>query len=285
MLNKNYGLEIVPIVIGENWIAGTELSIGAMKGPREILQLDGQWLHLLPTGERQYNKTVDLQGCVSWGFENAVEIVENRLYGSSKNYSDRFLAVASETKPTGNDPHRVGETFRNKGAPLEPEYPLTDDLDTWEKVYAPIPSSVFTLAEKFVAEYDFNHEYVPASPASLKEQLKFSPLPAAVYAWQQDENGLYYMPPGVHQNHYVVIVGYVEGKYWLIYDSYDVNTPGDFIKKVRWDMPFIMVKSISLKKKPVELPLTFWQWLPKFLTWLWGGKIGPMPPLPKEILP
>lgn len=261
-MDKNYGLQIVPIVMGDNWVFGSELSIGNLKG-QEVLQLDGQWTPYLPPGEEQYNFTYETNSCVSFALTNANEILNSRLYGRKDNYSDRFLAVASETTPTGNDPHKVCETLRLKGVCNEDEYPFTPDLTSREKYFTPIPQNIFGRALRFFAEFDFNHEYVNSSSATLKEALKYSPLPAAVYAWVRDENGLYYMPAGRIQNHYVVIVGYVEGKYWIIYDSYDVEEKGQFIKHVRWDTPFIMVKRIARSRRVVnETP---WQQFLKFL--------------------
>jgi len=261
MQTHNRGLIIKPIEIGDNWVFGSSLSIGSLKG-EQLLQLDGQWHSYLPPGERQFNAKIDTQACVSFSFNNAVEILKRRVFERTENYSDRYLAVASGTTPIGNDPHRVGETLRQKGVPYEAEYPFTDELDTWEKVYTPILPHITTSALRFPAEFAFYHEYVAATPAQMMLALRYSPLPAAVFAWAQDEEGYYYMPQGTMQNHYVVVVGYEKGKFWWVFDSYDVLDPGNFLKKVRWDMPFVMVKRIALTRQIVVE--SAWQ---RFLAW------------------
>jgi hypothetical protein len=248
---KNYGLDPQPIVLGDNWLAGTERSIGASLG-EVVLKPDHNWRPFCPPGERQFNASIDVQGCVSWAWTNAIEIYLRFVFSILRNFSDRFLAVASGTKPTGNDPHVVAETLRLKGVPLEEEYPFTPDLTTWEKFYAAIPRLIYTIAVRFIAEFDFFHEYISATPAEIKRHLTFSPLPAAVCAWHKDANGLYYMPQGTRQNHYVVIVDYVDREYWWVYDSYDLEKDGEFFKKVRWDHPFILVKKFTLRRHVVR---------------------------------
>jgi hypothetical protein len=262
MKPRNTGFNPQPLVLGDHWLAGTERSIETLKG-REVLQADGQWTAFLPEGERQFilNK-FDTQACVTFGWLNAIEIYNRRKYGRTENFSDRFIAKASNTKPSGNDPHAVAETIRLLGMPLESDYPFTADLDTWEKFYAVIPRWLYTVATKWIAEFDFSHQYVAPSAASLKEQLRYSPIPLAIFAYARDEQGMYYHPEGAQPNHEVVLVGYQEGRWWLIYDSYDLDQTGNLLKTVRWDMPFVYAKSFTIDRQIVQE--SAWQ---KFLNW------------------
>lgn len=241
-MEKSFGLLIDPIDVDRDWVFGSALSAGGVE-----LQPDGNWLPYIPQGEEQYNTSFDSQACASFGTTNAIEILKRRLFGSTENYSDRFVAKGSDTTPQGNSPHKVAEFIRKSGMVYEPDYPFTADLTTWEKFYSAIPENLMILAQGIMAELDFTHEYVPTYAIALMNALKYSPLGISVYAWIKDPlTGLYYQPLGYANNHWVVLLGYKKNEYWLIYDSYDLGSQGDYLKKLTWDHPFSIAKKYTL---------------------------------------
>lgn len=243
---KNYGYIPDAIDTDRDYIFGGNGNLGGT-----ILVPDGQWTPWLPYGESQYNFGFDTMACVSFGTLSACEILLNRMYEVTENFSDRFLAKASLTTPQGNSPQKVAEALRKLGVPREKDYPISQDLTSWEKFYAALPTGIIDLAEQFLTLFAFNHEYVPTSKSSLKSALKYSPVGIAVSAWATNENGLYVS--NFPNNHWTVLVGYKEGEYWIAYDSY-ASFDGTFIKHLAWDHEFSQAKryAINLKDQTVQ---------------------------------
>lgn len=270
---KNYGYKPEPIAIGKDYIFG---GYGALGG--EVLQANGQWFSYVPQGESQLNFGFDPQGCVSWGTLNALEILLKRQYGEVVNFADRFLTVASETTLGGNSPQKVGETLRKQGVVREEAWPITEDLKTWDAFYAPIDYRTYTLALEFVGKYGFKHEYVSLSSGALKTALQYSPLGVAVSAWQKGQDGLYISP--FPSNHWVVLVGYREGEYWLVYDSYSED--GEYIKKLAWDYNFGAAKRYQITKQVKEESESWLAFLVNLV--LSAFRVSPAP-TPAPVLP
>jgi hypothetical protein len=189
MKAKRYGLILSPIDVGADYVLGGYGSLGG-----DVLQPGGSWLNLLPDNESQLDAaSFDAIACATFGTLNAVEMLNRRLYGTDRNWSDRFLAKVSGTTEQGNSPHTVAETLRKKGAPNEVDYSYPPTIKTWQEFYADIPQSIYTLAIAFLNEFDFKHEYVPTTPAYLMQALKYSPIGISVSAWFQEDN-LYFKP-------------------------------------------------------------------------------------------
>lgn len=263
MAPKPYGLIIEPLVLGKDWVAGTDLSVLQFRG-EQIIAPDGQWLAYLPTtNELQSPFGFESSACASFGTLNAIEILLRRIYGEIENFSDRFLAKMSVTLPTGNSVQKVAETLRKNGTVKETDWPYTPDMNTWEEYYSDIPQNIKTMAIGEFAEYDFRHEYVPTYPNALMSYLKFSPLGVSVSAWNKGADGLYLSTP--YNNHWVVMVGYVKDKYWLIFDTY--SDDGIYIKKLVWDYNFQIAKKYSIKIQ-VANPSAFTRFLTQLRLWL-----------------
>ena len=116
------------------------------------------------------------------------------------------------------------------------------------------------MGKKWLEQYDFNYDWLFAYKQSwwngifrwitgnkdrtdlLKEALKYSPIGISVYAWQY-RNGLAYKLEGQRDNHWVMLYGYEEGKYWKIYDHYDKK----FVQ-VEWNYPFGYAMRYSLNR-------------------------------------
>lgn len=260
MSHKNYGLKIDPVVIGKDYVLG---SYGSLDG--EVLQPDGQWDAWLPVDELQNLNGIEPFCCVTEAALNCVETLIRRQFGAERNYSDRLLATISGTAALqGNSLQAVSEMLRKEGDVLEAQWPFDSTITTFEKFYAPVPDHLLILAKEFVAEFAYNHEYVPCDPSSLKKALTYSPLNVATYAWIEDSTtGLYYFPPGYPANHCVMLYGYVEGQYWKIFDSCD-NTH----KRMRWDTQFAQAKRHKLARQVVNE--TAWARFLKLMQQLFG---------------
>lgn len=210
------------------------------------------WAGWLPEPETQVNGTgFESYACVSFATTNVVETLERFEYGATQNFSDRFLATASGTAARkGNSLQEVSETLRKKGCVEEKDLPFDHTITTFEKFYAPIPQRLFPLAIGTFAEYAYGHSYVPSDYEALMEALKYSPLTFTVYAWAKNEDGIYYRPQGMTDNHCVMCYGYVRNNYWLVFDSY--SNDGTVLKKIRWDSLPMQAKRHTLNRQVVS---------------------------------
>lgn len=249
---------------------------GHTKLKGEVLQQDGSWLAFLPPDERQMRFGVETMSCVSFSTLNALEILMHRFYQEIENYSDRYLAISSSTSPFGNSPHNVAETLRKEsGCVDEGLLPFTEEIESFEEYHSPnpLPDDLLKKGKKWLKEFDFGHEwvfsketYLPEKQEKLKEALKCSPIGISVYAWLRDEDGLYFKPKGVKDNHYCVLVDYEDGKYWIVLDTYP-SSEGEFLKKLAWDYDFQYAKKYHIKKKKVRQGLfrRIWEAIKRFL--------------------
>lgn len=264
-----YGFIPPVIEIEKDYVFGSYGNLGG-----EVLQPDGKWIKYLPKGETQFNYGFEPNACVSFGTLNGVEILLNRMYGEISNFSDRFLAKVSGTTPEGNNPQAVAEALRKSGVPREELWPITSDLTTWDKFYSAIPQSIQTIALEFLSRFAFKHEYVGTSAASLKEALKYSPLGIAVSAWSKE--GDYYVS-NFPNNHWCTLVGYEDGKYWIIYDSYSQD--GEFTKKLAWNYNFSVAKRYAINLQADVKSPAWIQFIVALFKAAFGIKYEPIPPL------
>ena len=172
-------------------------------------------------------------------------------FGEADNLCKKFLAFASGTTSTGNDPNTVAETLRKLGDCMESDDPYTSLDNSWAQFYATPAQWLYTKALEFCALYNFGHSWVtPATPENMMSALTYSPLTGGVYAWAEpDADGIYHRPAGAQSEHDVCIYGYVIGQYWKIFDSYANET-----KKLAWDFGFDVVKRYTLTKNIVNTP-------------------------------
>lgn len=245
---KKYGF-LPPVITVSDYIFGSLDKTKTLKG--EVLRPDGQWDNDLPEDEMQNRYYFESYNCSNYGTLNCKDTLENALYGSVRDDSERFLGVVSGTSHAGNNPHGVAEAIRKYGLIPEEELPWSPDINSWEEYYSPKPMTkvYLDMGKVWLKKYEFKHEYAFHGYDSLKtkqnklcEALKYSPIGISVYAWVQ-RNGMYYKPSGKSDNHWVECYGYVKGKYWKIFDSYD-NTR----KKVEWNTNFSFAKKYQLTK-------------------------------------
>lgn len=250
-------------------IDSTHYVLGASPVPQNVLQEDGQWIKYVNEFEPQ-NKGYESWGCTIHGSINAIEILMRRQF-LPDNYSERYSYIKAGITPPGADPHTTLESLRKTGLIDEEILPWTPDLATLEE-YASFKnaneSECDKKAQEWLNTYELKHEWVPNNKESMMSALRYSPLGVGVYAWQINSKGLYFTPEGQQANHWCLVIGYVEGEYWLVQDSYMQD--GSQIKRLEWDFPFPFVKRYSLvvreqtKKKLSlleQLLLTLREWL------------------------
>jgi hypothetical protein len=258
-MEKNYGLKIVNAE-PDHFILG-----GGMIGTTDI-NPSGQWDDYLPDNELQWNGNFDSMNCSVYGTLHAISVLNNFLFGSRDNYSERYTGVLAGTTPTGGDPHSVGEAVRSFGLIPDKDLPFSKDIYCWDDYYTPKPMTKVYLSEgqDFLNLEDFKHEWVYApntlkakdSEPIIKAALKRSPVAISVYAWVMGENGVYIKPQGKASVHWVTCYGFDDVKRaWKIFDSYD-NTH----KLYSMDSDIEMAKLYWLNKKDQnENYKSFWQ--------------------------
>lgn len=246
---KNTGF-IQPKIEQDQYVLGGVVSL-----PKVILRSDGQWTSFVTPYEPQ-RKVFETFNCTGFNTLDCIEMLFKQN-GFEKNYSDRFVGVVAGTNPAigGNDPHTVAETIRKNGLIDEEMMPFSDSLKSVEEFYSFMgvdEEKCMDEGEKWLKSWGFGHEwvfngYVENKQALIMEALKYSPLGVSVKAWEKGANGLFTKGKGERDNHWTCIVGYVEGQYWIIDDSYLED--GQPIKHLEWDYDFGFCKRYALTKK------------------------------------
>lgn len=262
---KNYGLLEEPVT-EDQYVLGSSVL------PFVELQPDGQWDAFLPAYECQERGLFDSMNCTNYGTINCLETLIRRLRGIEENFSERYTGVMTGTTPNGNSAHAVIEIIRNESG-LIPEQvlPFSEEIDSWEEYYAPVPmeQKYIRTGKEFLRKNKIGHEWVftggniNAKQNLLKNALKTSPLGVSVRAWQENKQGLYYKEQGSADNHWCMLYGYEDGKYWKIYDHYDAT-----FKKLAWDYDFGRAKrySIEMTGATEQNNNGFWKKILEFFT-------------------
>lgn len=241
--NKGHGF-IRDIIKDDNYVLG-----GFYKLPTEVLQPTGQWDDFLPNIELQKRNGFESMNCTVYGTLNVIEMLFKRLYGESKDYSERYVGVISETSIYGNSPHKVAEIIRKtSGLINESLLPFNEYIRFWEQYYHPNPMEDYYLnkGKDWLRKYKFGHEWifkevVLNKPEKIKEALKYSPVAVSIHL-HIEKDGLY-QKGELRDDHWVVLYGYKDNEYWRVFDHYD-----NVFKKVDWDYDFEFAKRYYLKK-------------------------------------
>ena len=214
----------------------------------QVLQPDGNWEAYLPVVEFQNNWGYDRMACVTYSLLNCLEILNIRLTGKEKNYSDRFLAVISGTTHNGNTLDGVYDGLRREGVCLESQYP--DDAVTWEEYYKRITDDIIILAKDFFKDYTPYREWVPDWQGAdvIINALKQAPLQVIVC---YDSGDGILNPTGAY-NHAVTLYNFKYGEYWCIYDHYTQTR-----KRYAWNYEFGSILKLTLI--PTDMKYTFKQ--------------------------
>jgi len=259
IINRKYGLKI-PEIKKEDYKFGASL-------PFTVYQANGQWDAYLPKKEYQCIDSVETQACTSFGTLAATETLIKRVLGDSVEFSERFLAKNSGTDPRdgGNDPHKVAESLRKDGVVFQERWNFTEEIKSVDEFYSEIPVEIFKFTTKDF-NYSLKHEYVGTDIFSIKKALQSSALGFSVHAWQLNENGVYYKPSGVNDNHWVCVYGYDdEKKAWKVLDSYDSN-----LKLYSYESTPSIVKRYAIERGFPQKKVWFVDLMEKFWEFIRG---------------
>ena len=250
---KNHGFIAPESIEPEEYIlGGTEVS-------EEPIMPGGQWNDFLVVKEIQLQYGIETFNCTGYGTTSAIEMLMNKVFGFEPNFSDRYTGTMAGTFPPGNTPHKVIENIRKVAGLIDEELmPFDKELKSVEEYYDNgLADKHWSKGLGWLKKYTIKHKWVFRGGTNNQERLKraltISPLGVSVLAWQE-RNGLYYKEEGQQDTHWTVLYGYVEGKYWKIFDSYD-NTH----KKLEWNYPFGYAKLYVIKKN--DLKRNWWDYL------------------------
>lgn len=236
------------------------------------------WGAYLPPDTLQNKNGVETEACRFFALLHAIAIVGKKKFadkGFQNLLSARFNALFD---PGAGDPHTAAEIIRKNGWVPEVFFPFDEKITTFSQYYFPLPppANLISIAKDVLKKYSFTHEWVfnDSDPiemkhAAMKIALQFSPLTVASFAWSQHSDGLYYKDGG--DDHYFVVYEFVEGKYWLAFDSYDKT-----VKELEWSTNFDQCKRIHLELNtgPIgDAPLGIIQTVTGFFKNFFGGII------------
>lgn len=240
-MNKKTGF-VAPKITEDHFILG-----GLSSLPANIIRVDGDWTSYLPDFESQLEDSFDSDGCTVYGTLNAIET----LQGGKINYSDRFTYNEVGIIPPGSDPHLVATTIRGAGLVLESDLPnVVDSLATF---MTPRPNTpdLRVKGQLWLNKQQLGHEWVLTPTIGgdrlslLKQALLYSPIGISVSAWYQNDQGLYYSPSNVQNEHWCMCYKIDETGIY-VFDSYkDVKT-GTNLKKLTLDHNIQFAKRYSL---------------------------------------
>lgn len=221
-----------------------EARFGATVAP---IRPSGQWDDDLPKIEIQSFPWGDTYHCAVFGTENCIQTLAKAKYGITEEYSERYLGVlAGIRNGVGGSPNTVAEEWRKNGNLPYDLLPF-EGVTSWAKFNSPNPMTPALLAEgkKWGAKWSIGHDWIwDFSAQNIMNALMYSPLGVAVYAWPAESNGVYSKPAWATDNHWVELYGYEKGKYWKIFDHYDLT-----YKRLAWNYAFKFMKRFTLELK------------------------------------
>lgn len=235
----------------------------------EVLRPDGQWGDFLSAFEAQSQNGFDTMNCWNFSTQKAIKTIGiyKGYWDPNTDYSERYICVLGEGTPTGGMPNKACYAIYKYGLIPEASLPFSDHINSWWEWCLPNPMTQKYLDEgkKWLDQYDFGYDYVRTTYGKwvwrtikgfftgnkmsasqqeiIKDALRYSPLGVSVCAWKT-RNGLAYKNSWDRDNHWIQMYGYVDGKYWLLYDNYN-----NMYIKAEWNYPFGFIMRFSLKKK------------------------------------
>lgn len=234
-MNKQYTGFIAPEITRDNFVFG---SVGI---PLPVIKEDGDWSKHLPQEEQQHYTGFDTYGCTVYATTNAIETLENFLYGIKSNHSDRYVYNDVGIEPPGSDPHLVATHIR--GAGLIDQQELPNETANFEeyKTPRPLPVSLRIKGQQWLNKQMLGHQWLWTSKPDndtrlklLKEALTKGTVCVSVSAWYQDDKGLFYSPKGSLNGHWTFIYK-IDDTGIYVFDSYRDAKTGTFLKKLTLD--------------------------------------------------
>lgn len=184
---------------------------GYSKLPQETLCPDHDWGEYLGIFESQVNPFFDTWSCTNFANCNAAETIHKRRYNKEVNYSDRYSANMSGTRPgVGNSHNVVAEASRKFGFVDEEVLPFTKDMKQ-VTYFNRVPTHIQQMGISLMETLEYGYERVLYR--DLYEALQFSPIQVAVDARTNNANKF------ISHNHSVLLYG-ATNKKWKVFDSY-----------------------------------------------------------------
>jgi len=211
----------------------------------KVLRPDGQWDDYLPPFEAQVLNGVETMFCTAFHTENPIQILMKFKYNYVEEYSEIYNANLAGVSPyKGGSPHEVAESWRKSGALKIEKLPLTAVKSKQDLIIN--ANDYKEEGKKLLEKFEIGHDWIwSLTPAGMKEALKYSPVGVGVSAWSYDnKRQVYYKPAWANDNHWTTLYGYVEGKYWKVYDSYHNE-----YKHLDWNYPFKFAKRYTVVAK------------------------------------
>lgn len=282
-----YGFKPSP-TLPEHWHVGSGKARRRF-GAASLMPGGHGWKDYVPTGENQNNGYVETMACTIFGTLNCYETLAN-LKGYTdfpKDCAERFNAILAGITKDGGDIQNSCERIRQFGVISQDKLPFDDSIKTWEQFYAPIPIplDLILLAKKIVDTFLLGDEWVFNGPATdkagkLVSALERGPVAVSMYAWKRGKGNIYSKSPSDSDNHWLQLIDFKEGEYWLVRDQY---APYD--KKIAWDTDFYCAKLyfLSLRSEQQGLLLFLQRQVVYLMTQLVNALKTPQAPIPTVI--
>lgn len=244
-MDKNYGLDLRK---EEQDQSEDDFVFGSVSEPGLAEGID--FVKYFPEGEVQRGVD-DFMDCASRGPHNILEtkltyLVKERVISGAnhawlieKGYadqegnvtlSDRFTAIMSGTRPTGNSLKAPVHSIHKNG--VIPKKMLPADVSmTWAQYHdaSKITQEMKDLGQEFLERFPINYEKLKKE--EFPEALKTDMLDIALWAWGLPVEGVYHREPYT-PNH--VVAAYSKVLY-KVFDNYIDTYDGDFIKRLSAD--------------------------------------------------
>lgn len=241
MDNQHHGFQFEPTK-PDHWVMGSGKATERFGGSA-LMPYGHGWQASKPEAELQSKNNFETMACTIFGSLNAWETLAKFLGFTDfpSNCSDRFNAIIAGITPQGGSPQGSAESIRKTGTIPEAVLPFSENIYDWAQFYSPDPMTqeylalAKTITDKFILGYELVFNGVAAGkPNLLKSALARGPVCVSMFAWKINQaTGNYFKASTDTDNHWVQVLDYVDGKYWIIFDQYE-----PFIKYVDWNTDF-----------------------------------------------
>lgn len=253
-----------------------------------VIKVDGNWKDYLPVFESQLEKMFDSCGCTCYATLNAIETLEKFLTGKEQNYSDRFVYNGVGITPPGSDPHLVAEFIRKNGLIFEEDLP--DETNSLVEFMTPRPLTEDLVIKAGKWTWTLSHQWIITPSTSkenkvdiLKAELLKGTVCVSVTAWYKNDQGLYYSPPELQNEHWTMVYDVLDTI--NVFDSYKDAMTGTNLKKLTLDHDIQYAKRYSLTRKLTTEQIGIWQKILNALKEMLGLMSKEVAMLPKESIP
>lgn len=218
-------------------IKDTDYLFGSAQVVGEVLRPDGDWRPYLPPEELQRRNGVESSACFIEAQQHSLATIQEEQFGiKDQNYSARFNLNFASASPSGGDPLKGAQTFRDYGLIPDSLLPFSSDIESWEE-FNSFKGGDKSLCLKTGKEWRGNwepkydiairrEESVQTKYKKLKEVLKYCPPLVSVFGWAE-KDGVYVKPPNVTDNHAVELAYIDDNSCPYIWDTY-----APFLKKL-----------------------------------------------------